>query len=288
MQSISLTQTINHNPSIPANVTEPRRFGRVTQSLSRLLWRNTLCGGKSTAALFPRERETGKPSAPAPFDEFKLNDKQFRQMASQLRKKGFCTIAASEVTKEFLKSISTNDKNWELGSSRTRVKKIPDAALQSDMTTNLERLLSTLTKKPYRLKSKDFELRQPSGKDAAEWHKDSALHTVVVLYTLKGKGTEYVPLTVGKKNFQVSPYHPNAYLPVEGTFSPKQIQYAPEGQFLVFLGMGMKTQKLEKLIHRAPSVPGRETALMRWSDVTPATHKTETSFRGKWFTLKKH
>lgn len=276
MRSISSTQTITHNPSIPANGTEPKGFGRVTQSLSRLLLGNTLCGGKSTAALFPRERETGKPSAPAPFDEFKLNDKQLRQLASQLSNKGVCTIAASEVSKQFLNSISSNGEEWEIGSSRVRSKKIPDIALKSDMTKNLERLLSVLTKKPYHLKSKDFELRQPSGKDAAEWHKDSALHTVVVLYTLKGKGTEYVSLPVGKKNFQVSPYHPNAYLPVEGKFSPKQIQYAPDGEFLIFLGMGMKTPKLEKLIHRAPAEPGREIVLIRCSNSTQSTDGTQS------------
>ncbi|MCR2746332.1 hypothetical protein [Limnobacter parvus] len=205
-----------------------------------------------------------------------MNNKQLHQLALRLRNKGVCTIAASEVSKQFLNSISNNGEDWEIGTSRVRSKKIPDIALKSGMTENLERLLSVLTKKPYHLKSKDFELRQPSGKDAAEWHKDSALHTIVVLYTLKGAGTEYVSLPVGKKNLQVSPYHPNAYLPIEGKFSPKQIQYAPDGEFLIFLGMGMKTPELEKLIHRAPAEPGREIVLIRCSNSTQSVDGTLT------------
>jgi hypothetical protein len=116
------------------------------------------------------------------------------------------------------------------------------------------------------LKAQQFELRQPEpGSSPEGWHIDRG-NKFVVLATLEGQGTLFVPKNKAKSLFMMSnrPGDVSATRLVPQTELEKHVQEGPANHFLLFATREIANKSVPALIHCSPpATDGRTTFMVR-------------------------
>jgi hypothetical protein len=208
--------------------------------------------------------------ASSPFDELVLSDTQASRVAKDIKSKGYCSIAMSDISRQFLTQIRNDTSiDWTPAPNGGVPHKDAGAAqFEPKVTASIAKVINKLRPDMIRrpLKAQQFELRQPEPGSAPEgWHVDRG-NKFVVLATLEGRGTLFVPKNKAKSLFMMSnrPGDVSAVRLVPLTVLEKHVQENPVDHFLLFATREIASKSVPALIHCSPpATDGRTTVLIR-------------------------
>ncbi|MDH4394446.1 MAG: DUF1826 domain-containing protein [Limnobacter sp.] len=214
--------------------------------------------------------EANSTEASSPFDELVLSKSQVSKVAKDIKSRGFSVVAMSDISRQYLNQIR-NDASiaWTPApNGGVPHKDAGSAQFEPKVTDSLAKVFNELRpdmeQKP--LKAQQFELRQPKPDSAPEsWHIDRA-NKLVVLSTLEGRGTLFVPSNKSKSLFMMSdrPGDISAVRLVPQRELEKHVHEAAPGTFLLMATREIANKSVPALIHCSPpATDGRTTVLIR-------------------------